>query len=38
MPVTRIWPTQAGWQSVFDQLHSMFPNAKLGVRGIGHQH
>ena len=29
------WPTQAGWQSVFDQLHTMFPNAKLGFGESG---
>jgi hypothetical protein len=29
------WPTQEGWQSVFDQLHAMFPNAKLGFGESG---
>ena len=29
------WPTQAGWQSVFDQLHALFPNAKLGFGESG---
>jgi len=29
------WPTQAGWQSVFDQLHAMFPNARLGFGESG---
>jgi hypothetical protein len=29
------WPTQAGWQSVFDQLHAMFPNAMLGFGESG---
>jgi hypothetical protein len=29
------WPTRAGWQSVFDRLHAMFPNAKLGFGESG---
>jgi hypothetical protein len=29
------WPSQATWQSVFDQLHQMFPNAKLGFGESG---
>jgi hypothetical protein len=29
------WPTQAGWQSVFDQLHAMFPSARLGFGESG---
>jgi hypothetical protein len=29
------WPSQAGWQSVFDQLHQMFPNARLGFGESG---
>ena len=24
------WPTPAGWQSVFDRLHAVFPDARLG--------
>ncbi len=29
------WPTQAGWQSVFDQLHALFPHAELGFGESG---
>jgi hypothetical protein len=29
------WPTAAGWQSVFDRLHAMFPNARLGFGESG---
>jgi hypothetical protein len=29
------WPTQAGWQSVFDQLHAIFPHARLGFGESG---
>ena len=29
------WPSQSGWQSVFDQLHQMFPNARLGFGESG---
>jgi hypothetical protein len=29
------WPTQAEWQSVFDQLHAMFPHAQLGFGESG---
>jgi hypothetical protein len=29
------WPSQAAWQSVFDQLHRMFPNSKLGFGESG---
>jgi hypothetical protein len=29
------WPTQVGWQSVFDQLHALFPNANLGFGESG---
>jgi hypothetical protein len=29
------WPSQTTWQSVFDQLHQMFPNAKLGFGESG---
>ncbi len=29
------WPSQSGWQSVFDQLHQMFPNAQLGFGESG---
>ena len=29
------WPSQSGWQSVFDQLHRMFPNAGLGFGESG---
>jgi hypothetical protein len=29
------WPTTSGWQSVFDQLHAMFPNAELGFGESG---
>ena len=29
------WPSQSGWQSVFDQLHRMFPNAELGFGESG---
>jgi hypothetical protein len=29
------WPSQAAWQSVFDQLHRMFPNARLGFGESG---
>jgi hypothetical protein len=34
------WPTPKRWQSVFDRLHSMFPNAKLGFgeSGISDDH
>jgi hypothetical protein len=29
------WPSQKGWQSVFDRLHQMFPKAKLGFGESG---
>jgi hypothetical protein len=29
------WPSEAGWQSVFDQLHAMFPRAALGFGESG---
>ncbi len=29
------WPSQSGWQSVFDRLHQMFPSAKLGFGESG---
>jgi hypothetical protein len=29
------WPSQATWQSVFDQLHQMFPKAQLGFGESG---
>ena len=29
------WPPQKAWQSVFDRLHQMFPNAKLGFGESG---
>jgi hypothetical protein len=29
------WPSPSGWQSVFDQLHRMFPNARLGFGESG---
>jgi hypothetical protein len=29
------WPSQAGWQSVFDHLHAMFPHARLGFGESG---
>jgi hypothetical protein len=29
------WPSRATWQSVFDQLHQMFPKAKLGFGESG---
>jgi hypothetical protein len=29
------WPSPKGWQSVFDRLHEMFPNAKLGFGESG---
>jgi hypothetical protein len=29
------WPSQATWQSVFDQLHQMFPHAQLGFGESG---
>ncbi|HEX9548476.1 MAG TPA: hypothetical protein VF942_14140 [Acidimicrobiales bacterium] len=29
------WPSQATWQSVFDQLHQMFPAARLGFGESG---
>jgi hypothetical protein len=29
------WPSQAGWQSVFDQLHRIFPTARLGFGESG---
>ena len=29
------WPSQSGWQSVFDRLHQMFPSAQLGFGESG---
>ncbi len=29
------WPSPAGWQSVFDRLHTMFPNARIGFGESG---
>ncbi len=29
------WPSQSTWQSVFDQLHQIFPNAQLGFGESG---
>ena len=29
------WPSAAGWQSVFDQLHAIFPQARLGFGESG---
>jgi hypothetical protein len=29
------WPTAAQWQSVFDELHAMFPHARLGFGESG---